>query len=84
MRRRTTATKQQRQSSDQAVQGARNVADIYRLTPLQRGVDKAVSVVASVPFLLCNVLFITAWITFHSLTYSAARERNPRNRNICL
>jgi CRP/FNR family transcriptional regulator, cyclic AMP receptor protein len=47
------------------------------LTPLQRVVDRAASIGASGKFLIANVIFIVGWITFHSLTYSAARERNP-------
>lgn len=48
-----------------------------RLTPFQRVVDRAASIGASVPFLIGNLVFIAGWITFHSLTYAAARERNP-------
>jgi CRP-like cAMP-binding protein len=48
-----------------------------RLTPLQRVVDKAAAIGASVPFLLANLLFIASWITFHSLTYASARAKNP-------
>jgi CRP-like cAMP-binding protein len=47
------------------------------LTPLQRVVDKAASIGASGKFLIANVIFIVAWITFHSLTYHAARVKNP-------
>jgi CRP/FNR family cyclic AMP-dependent transcriptional regulator len=47
------------------------------VTPVQRLVDRAAAIGASVPFLIGNLLFIAGWITFHSLTYSAARERNP-------
>lgn len=49
----------------------------HALTPVQRLVDRAASIGASGPFLLANLVFIIGWITFHSLTYAAARERNP-------
>ena len=49
----------------------------HTLTPVQRLVDRAASIGASGPFLLGNLIFIAGWITFHSLTYNAARERNP-------
>ena len=48
-----------------------------RMTPFQRVVDRGASAAASVPFLLFNLIFIAAWITFHSLTYGAARAKNP-------
>ena len=47
------------------------------VTPVQRLVDRAAAIGAGVPFLVGNLLFIAGWITFHSLTYNAARERNP-------
>ncbi len=47
------------------------------LTTLQKVVDRAAAIGASAPFLIGNVLFIAGWITFHSLTYSAARAKNP-------
>jgi CRP-like cAMP-binding protein len=47
------------------------------LTPLQRVVDRAAAIGASGKFLIANVIFIVGWITYHSLTYAAARERNP-------
>src|SRR5689334_19483860 len=40
------------------------------LTPLQKIVDRAAGIGASVKFLLANILFIACWITFHSLTYN--------------
>lgn len=47
------------------------------VTPFQRVIDRAAAIGASVPFLIANLVFIAGWITFHSLTYNAARERNP-------
>lgn len=47
------------------------------VTPIQRVVDRAAAIGASVPFLIANLVFIAGWITLHSLTYSDARERNP-------
>jgi CRP-like cAMP-binding protein len=68
----------QREALDKLRQ-VRNVnAEVEQtLTPVQRLVDRAASIGASGPFLLGNLIFIAGWITFHSLTYSAARERNP-------
>ena len=49
----------------------------HTLTPLQKVVDRAASIGASGKFLIANVIFIAGWIAYHSLTYAAARERNP-------
>lgn len=49
-----------------------------RITPLQRLVDRGARAAASVPFLLFNLLFIAAWITFQTLAYNAARAKDPR------
>ena len=68
----------QREALDKLRQ-VRNVNDEVEhvVTPVQRVVDRVAAVFAGVPFLLGNILFIVGWITFHSLTYNAARERNP-------
>lgn len=47
------------------------------LTPLQKLVDRGAAIGASGWFLIANVVFIIGWILFHSLTYGAARARNP-------
>jgi CRP-like cAMP-binding protein len=47
------------------------------LTPLQRMVDRGAAIGASGKFLIANLIFIIAWITFHSFTYAAARAKDP-------
>jgi CRP-like cAMP-binding protein len=67
-----------RESLDRLRQ-VRNVNEevAHTLTPLQRLVDRGAAIGASGWFLIANVVFIFGWILFHSLTYTAARTKNP-------
>lgn len=74
----TVLGRRERETLDK-LRGVKNANEIAeeRQTRVQRFVERVTSVFASEVFLVCNILFVAAWVVVQTLRYNAARAVDP-------